>query len=379
MKVVENGGKILVLGNAVNIKDKLEPSTYNLDFSKFDGLFLERREEFSLKEKIYGKISSKSKKIFNTFESSNRNIGILLSGEKGLGKSMFMKKIAIEAIEKGFPVICVNNNFPGISSFIQSIDQSVVWLFDEFEKIFPMNEDEEASIEELEKDRQNQFLSVLDGTTSNRHIIIATCNNTKKVSPYFLNRPGRFYYHFKFKRPDDQVLSEYLEDHLIDSNQKFEIIEKISIISKFGNFNFDALRAIVSELNNGYSFEETIEDLNIKIGERYNRFKITAVCDDGQQYVSFNNLDFPDFGIEDVYFRSENDSSYGVAFILEINSKSMKYDKNVGKFFIDASLFKDVKYQSNFGKQKGGRPVKLKSLFIEQDNTKYDYDCFFNS
>ena len=138
MKVVENGGKILVLGNAVNIKDKLEPSTYNLDFSKFDGLFLERREEFSLKEKIYGKISSKSKKIFNTFESSNRNIGILLSGEKGLGKSMFMKKIAIEAIEKGFPVICVNNNFPGISSFIQSIDQSVVWLFDEFEKIFPM-------------------------------------------------------------------------------------------------------------------------------------------------------------------------------------------------------------------------------------------------
>ena len=57
----------------------------------------------------------------------------------------------------------------------------------------------------------------------------------------------------------------------------------------------------------------------------------------------------------------------------------MKYDKNVGKFFIDASLFKDVKYQSNFGKQKGGRPVKLKSLFIEQDNTKYDYDCFFNS
>ena len=59
---------------------------------------------------------------------------MILSGHKGIGKSLFAKLLSIEAIRNGIPVIIADKYIPGIAAYIESIDQRVMVLFDEFDK-----------------------------------------------------------------------------------------------------------------------------------------------------------------------------------------------------------------------------------------------------
>lgn len=104
------------------------------------GFYLEKYNEFDIKEnKIYGnhldKVN-KVNKVIKSFELFDRNLGVILSGNKGIGKSLFAKLLAIKANEKGYPLIVVDSFIPGIASYLESIQQEVVVLFDEFDKTF---------------------------------------------------------------------------------------------------------------------------------------------------------------------------------------------------------------------------------------------------
>lgn len=69
-------------------------------------------------EKVYGSHSHKVEKVFNSFDKSERNFGIILSGKKGIGKSLFARMIADAAIKREMPVIVVDSPIPGISAGI---------------------------------------------------------------------------------------------------------------------------------------------------------------------------------------------------------------------------------------------------------------------
>ena len=45
----------------------------------------------------------------------------MLSGQKGIGKSLFMRILASKGIEAGYPVITVSDPIPGVSNFLASI------------------------------------------------------------------------------------------------------------------------------------------------------------------------------------------------------------------------------------------------------------------
>lgn len=77
----------------------------------------------SVSEKVYGVQSGKVAKVLNSFKVFNRNLGVILSGNKGIGKSLTAKMIAQEAIKQGYPVILVSQYIPGIANFIEAIDQ----------------------------------------------------------------------------------------------------------------------------------------------------------------------------------------------------------------------------------------------------------------
>lgn len=67
-----------------------------------------------------------------------------MSGNKGMGKSMFVQLIAEAVVKKEIPVIMVTKAFPGIADFIEQIDQEALIILDEFEKMFnPRNEEAE--------------------------------------------------------------------------------------------------------------------------------------------------------------------------------------------------------------------------------------------
>lgn len=275
MNVVNTGITYQIFGEDLSTYDKLPVKVYEVGFNKQQGFFLTSRSDFEIKEKIYGNCDKKVDKVLRGFETVSRNFGVILSGPKGVGKSLFAKVLASKAKEKGFPVILVSCYIPGISNFIRSIEQEVIVLFDEFEKIFS-NEDDDSP--------QTEMLTLFDGIDNGKKLFVVTCNEVEKLSTYLINRPGRFHYHFILDALTPDEIREYLTDTL---NPEYNsIIENVVKFSALGKITYDTLRAIAFELNQGYSLEETLEDLNIS-RDNGESFNITAKLD-GYKAEIFN-------------------------------------------------------------------------------------------
>lgn len=90
---------------------------------------------------------------------------------------------------------------------------------------------------------------------------IVTCNELYGLNEYIVNRLGRFHYHFRFEYPTAVEIRAYLEDKL--EKKYYGEIDKVIDFAGHINLNYDCLRAIAFELNQGTTFEEAITELNI--------------------------------------------------------------------------------------------------------------------
>jgi len=256
MKAISIGTRYEIHNDSLKAYDRLPAKTYTVRFAKMSGFFLEERIDLSVKERIYGVHPEKADKVLKAFTAFERNLGVILSGDKGIGKSLFARLLSAKAVEAGYPVIIVDQFIPGIASYIESIDQEAVFLFDEFDKTF-------GGIRpgENEADPQSGLLSLFDGTSHGKKLFIITCNSLYELNDYLVNRPGRFHYHFRFDYPSGEEILKYMTDKL--GTQYHGEIEKVILFSKKVALNFDCLRAIAFELSLGTSFETAIQDLNI--------------------------------------------------------------------------------------------------------------------
>lgn len=256
MKIISTGSEYRIVDDSLKTYNVLPAKIYTIQFSKQMGFFLEEFNEITINEKIYGVHEKKVIKVLNSFKRAERNLGVILSGDKGIGKSLFAKLLVERAIKNGTPVIIADSYYPGIASFIQSIEQEIVILFDEFDKTYAgKHEDRESLL-----DPQTEMLTLFDGISTGKKLFIITCNELRNLNDYLVNRPGRFHYHFRFDYPKGDEIREYLIDKgITDEN---EIKKVIAFASKI-KLNFDCLRAITFELSDGSSFEEAIGDLNI--------------------------------------------------------------------------------------------------------------------
>ncbi len=278
MKAISIGKRYEIYDDSLKAYDKLPAKTYTVRFEKMSGFFLETRTDLAVKEKVYGIHPEKADKVFRAFTMFERNLGVILSGDKGIGKSLFARILASKAVEDGYPVIIIDQFIPGIASYIESIEQEAVFLFDEFDKTF-------GSIRpgDNEGDPQSGLLSLFDGTSQGKKLFIITCNNLHKLNDYLVNRPGRFHYHFRFDYPSSEEIREYLLDKL--GTQYLSEIEKVILFSRKVALNFDCLRAIAFELSMGGSFETVIQDLNI-INTRETVYNITLHFNGGTVMTS---------------------------------------------------------------------------------------------
>ena len=129
MKVISTGNNYVIYDNTLKTYDKLPAKTYIVRFDQMKGFSLEEYSEIEIKEnKIYGVHEKKVEKVLNAFEAFNRNLGVILSGDKGIGKSLFAKMLSKKAIEKGLPLIVVDRFVPGIASYLESIEQETIIL-----------------------------------------------------------------------------------------------------------------------------------------------------------------------------------------------------------------------------------------------------------
>lgn len=280
MNIVNAGSRYQIYGEDVKTYKRLPLMSFEICFNKMAGFYLSSRSDLAInEEKIYGNHEVKVNKVFNSFKHSDRNLGVILSGQKGIGKSLFARILSHQAIEDGYPVLLANTYMPGIADFISSIEQEVVVIFDEFEKNFASNVEGRVG-----PSPQEEMLSLFDGLDNGKKLFVITCNKVDRLNTYLLNRPGRFHYHFKITYPTEEEIVEYLTDKV--DKKYVDGIKDIVNFSRTVNMTYDYLRAIAFELNQGYGVAETLEDLNISQTSNV-RFNITITTVNGDVYNTY--------------------------------------------------------------------------------------------
>ena len=297
MNIIKAGSRYQIYGEDLNTYDKLPVRSYDVAFHQMQGFFLVARPDLVVKEeKVYGNHKQKVQKVMRSFRQTDRNFGVILSGQKGIGKSLMARLLAEEGIANGLPVITVTDYIPGIASFLGSIEQEVIVIFDEFEKTFSKVEDQ--------PDPQEEMLSLFDGLDGGKKLFVITCNEIRKLNEFMVDRPGRFHYHFRMGAPTDNEIKEYMEDKL--QKEYWGEINRIINFSRTTEMTYDYLRAIAFDLNQGYSLEDSLSDLNIS-GATNNYYDITAYMADGSVYTCMNyHINLCDRGVEWVWLRNLN-------------------------------------------------------------------------
>jgi DNA polymerase III delta prime subunit len=256
---------------AMDLHEKLPAGNYVVKEMPMDGpLYLEHIESFEIKGKRYGDLDKNTDRILNTFMDRTASTGVMLAGEKGSGKSLLAKNLAMEGAKRlGIPCIVINAPWVGdkFNAFMQMIEQPCMVLFDEFEKVYGEEDQEKA-------------LTLLDGVFPSKKLFILTCNDKWRVNQHMRNRPGRLFYMIDYKGLDANFIMEYCADNLKPELQKHT--EKLcQIASLFAQFNFDMLKATVEEMNRyNEGPEDALRMLNVKPEfDSGNKFTIKMVMD----------------------------------------------------------------------------------------------------
>jgi hypothetical protein len=234
----------------IDLRSELPVGTYTVRES-IEGFYLAETDDFKLSGKIYGKTTRQADRILNTFLDRPNTTGVGLVGEKGSGKTMLAKMISAKAAAQGISTLIVNTSFngDGFNSFMASITEPVIVIFDEFEKVYADNE-------------QEQILTLMDGVYPSKKLFILTANDKYKVNSHMRNRPGRIFYMIEYKGLDAEFIREYCMDNL-DDKSYIEQVCRLTLL--FDSFNFDMLKALVEEMNRyKESPNQAMEMLNAK-------------------------------------------------------------------------------------------------------------------
>jgi len=242
-KVWYNSGNNLFLRDISNTSEKLAPGVYKLGYiDPIDEFYLEPvSDKFTFPYKIYGAEMGFVNRISKTYDNTTGNMGILLNGVKGTGKTVTAELIANKL---NLPVIIINQAYKKIPEYINSIEENVLLFFDEYEKMY--------------NNYDHSILTVMDGVlnTEYRRVFLLTTNSIY-LNENMLQRPGRIRYKKTFGDLHLQAILEIVDDKLI--NKKFKDIT-IQFISELELITIDIVKAVVEEINihdeNPYKFKD---------------------------------------------------------------------------------------------------------------------------
>lgn len=250
MILVDNK-EIRFSSSVVNSITNIPVGNWLLNFDEYKKeFFLEKVDDFKMPSKIYGDSEELAKRYLNTFNNISGNLGIVLSGLKGTGKSLTAKEVCIQS---NLPVILITEPFSGtdFNSCIASIKEECIIFIDEFEKLYQRQDD------------QNNMLSLLDGVFMGRKLFVFTSNETSRYSNYLLNRPGRIHYMKEYTRIEDSMLNDIILDQLKNQSHALELKNVIDMVE---DANIDMVISLIRECNMyNESPKEAVKFLNIKI------------------------------------------------------------------------------------------------------------------
>jgi hypothetical protein len=231
---IKTSKTIKLVDSDVRAFEKLPNGVYLTKYDKQrDEYFLEETAPFVTPSRIYGNSNDLSDRYVNTFNNSNKNMGVLLTGLKGTGKSLTAKLTCIKA---NIPVILVTEPFfdDTFKAFLNSLTQEVVIFIDEFEKVYN------------DVDEQNALLSLLDGVFEGKKLFLFTSNATDKINRFMINRPGRIRYLSEYESLDNVIINEVIDETLNNKSYKNEMLDVMQIL---GTVSMDILVGLIDEIN----------------------------------------------------------------------------------------------------------------------------------
>lgn len=258
--------------------NEIPVGVYKISISK-QGFYLEYvMSEFVFDYKIYGLQEDFINHVIKTYnEAQTGNLGILLNGTKGTGKTVAAKMIANRL---HLPVIIVQNmgqemNLQMMNYLSTEINFDCVFFFDEYEKTF---------------DKDTTILSFMDGVynSESRKVFLLT-TNTLSIDRNLIGRPSRILYLKKFGNLEIEAASEFLDDTLNNKEYKQEVLEFINLLSIS---TIDILKSVVKEINiHGIEeFRKSKSYFNVEINS------YTYTC----EYASANIYNDSDFNVSKI-------------------------------------------------------------------------------
>lgn len=256
---IKNGNDIFVMPKGLDYD--LEPGkVYDFKIGKAWGQVvseLKLNGEMNLPSTIY---QTKKDKIFinrviNNFNKSDKNTtGVLLTGDKGTGKSVTAKLLAKEA---NLPIIIIDSssNTSLLEGYFKNITTPVCILLDEVDKYFNTNE----------------MLTFLDGLHKTaKKLVIMTANNEDNLSNFIKNRCSRirYYRHYDMNNDAEEYAKLICENKNIENKDELItfIINDIKYPSIDNISSFIDEYILTKDLN--ITPEEVLEFMNINVGEK---------------------------------------------------------------------------------------------------------------
>lgn len=237
LKIWHEVGSKFTIRNPALRHETLPPAVYILQWDSIQSEFyLELSQPGYTFGKLYDLDTDFINRVMRTYSATKANLGVLLVGTKGTGKSVTAKQLCNRAIAAGLPTILIAKSYDGIGPFLNMIKQDIAVFVDEYEKVF-----------NTDNGRDAQLLSIMDGAFDNgaRRMFLLT-SNSMRVNDNMIQRPGRVRYLKKYEDTPLSTIILIVDDRLQHKELRDETIK---FISEMDIITIDIICAILDEVN----------------------------------------------------------------------------------------------------------------------------------